>query len=62
MNKAHSSSTTLSPSLADMKAIAKIDTMNEQCWDLNRKDPKKAIEIAEDVLRLSKKINYHLKQ
>src|SRR5437868_2130907 len=58
MNRAHSSSTILSPAIADWKTIAKADAMNEQCWDLNRKDPKKAIEIAEEVLKLSKKINY----
>ena len=42
----------------EQKPLAKIDALNEQAWDLNRKDPKKATETAEDALRLSREINY----
>src|ERR1051326_5796573 len=40
------------------KAFAKIDALNEQAWDLNRKDPKKAIEVAGEALKFSKKNSY----
>src|ERR1051325_4999624 len=51
-----SSSTTLLK--GEQKPLAKIDALNEQAWDLNRKDPKKATETAEEALRLSREINY----
>jgi serine phosphatase RsbU (regulator of sigma subunit) len=41
---------------------ATIDEKNRTAWDLNRKDPKQAIAVAEEALKLSEKYNYLLGQ
>ncbi len=40
------------------KRKTKIDALNEEAWELNRKNPKAARETADEALRLSRKTNY----
>jgi transcriptional regulator with GAF, ATPase, and Fis domain len=39
-------------------AFADVDLLNEQAWDLNRKDPKRSITLAEEALALSRETDY----
>ncbi len=43
---------------AEDTSFAKIDELNKQAWELNRKDPVKAIQLSEQALQESLKNNY----